>query len=198
MEKVILTQEQAEHIELVKSERNIETVIGNVFFNKRKYRRENSINDVIESIGLEKMLKAIYIGYEVEPEFKVGDWIIDEFSGSMTIIENAGYANDLNNCRNNIRKATKEEIAKEKQRRWWAKHDRDVWELKKGDIIEKLYTPLNLKVREITGVDDQFIYARGFEVERIFKINTNTTQIDANYKVICFFEDRKDIPQGGR
>ena len=35
----------------------------------------------------------------------------------------------------NIRHATSEEIAEEKQRRWWSERGRDVWELKVLDKI---------------------------------------------------------------
>src|SRR5699024_11169044 len=52
----------------------------------KKYERHkivekyNSIAcDYKNEMDLDTLIKALYIGYEVEPEFKVGDWVVHEF-----------------------------------------------------------------------------------------------------------------------
>ena len=173
MGKVRLTQEQADAIEGIKEYQR-------KLLNSGEHRIMEEFKD-LRSLTTDEFMDALYIGYEVEPEFKVGDWIIDEFSGSMTIIENAGYANDLNNDSNNIRKATKEEIAKEKQRRWWAKHGRDVWELKTKDVLK-----FGKRILVVTNVDHNKVYFK----EDGWHYLSN---LDESWSVICFAEDRKDI-----
>jgi|SRR5699024_336258 len=198
MEKVKLTQEQAEAIEerLKFSHKKHEIV--------RCTATKGWVGDTpMKDIPLDKIIRALYIGYEVEPEFAVGDWVISKkdkigIPGQITEFEYDKYwednfadygINSMYRARlSNLRHATPEEIAKEKRRAWWAKHGREVWELKRGDVIEKLCTPIDFEAWEITGTDEHYIYAKGYN-----KINPKTTQMGANYKVVCFAEDRKDI-----
>jgi len=182
MEKVKLTQEQVSAIN------NCRNIVGDEMLIEMQVNRRNSPWrnkwNAINELDLLTLVDALRIGYEVEPEFKVGDWVIDEFSGSMTIIENAGYANDLNNCRNNIRKATKEEIAKEKQRRWWAKHGRYVGEYKENDVVTSRHTKEILYLKE---VDNERYYLSDNSVYR------DKEEMLNHYLIVCFAEDRKDV-----
>src|SRR5690625_3914269 len=85
-----------------------------------------------------------------------------------------------------LRHATLDEIEEEKERRWWAKHGRDVWELKKGDVIG-----INIKTITINEVreDGYITYFDGLGSERIYRIDSLKS---GGYKIICFAEDRKD------
>ncbi len=182
MEKVKLYKEQAEELELQKKELPIHGIVTRWLLSKRN-------NKAFESIDLDTLIRALYIGYEVEETFEVGDWVKDTSTNAVIKIKDKQHRNNINDPRySTVRHATPEEIAKEKQRRWWANHGRDVWELRKGDVIHKLCSPFDFEAWEITGADKQYIYAKD-----IHMINPNTEQMDANYKVICFAEDRKDV-----
>ena len=142
MEKVKLTQEQAKAI---KRWVNKEQLI----IAKASGLLEHSIDESIAELTMEQLVKALYIGYEVEPEFKKGDYVMvkwknrekEEFYrvvsidpwGSIHIETLDGSPNSSGH--ENTRHATPEEIAAEKERRWWKKHGRDVWELRKGDVL---------------------------------------------------------------
>lgn len=198
MSKVKLTREQAEALEEVMKDRTKTSLIresANPFMSAGGYMCEKN-HIVFNEIDLETLIKALYIGYEVEETFKVGDWIVTKDGMVAEIIDVcmfhkdsvALYEVDGRHSFATLRHATPEEIAKEKQRRWWAKHGREVWELRKGDVIEKLCSPYDFEAWEITGTDEQYIYAKDNHM-----INPKTTQMDANYRVICFAEDRKDV-----
>lgn len=197
-EKVKLTREQAEAVEAIKS-----SSLGN----------DGTILEFVRACGisnhvfhLDELIKSLYIGYEVEETFKVGDWVMSSFFGyaegralkiqqitkrkDKTYVYFSNLEAPNHNCyiEDICRHATPEEIAEEKQRRWWAKHGRKPWELKIGDIIKKLCSPYDFEALEISGMDDRYIYAKDNYI-----INPKTTQMDVNYRVVCFAEDRKDV-----
>src|SRR5690625_6736521 len=81
MGKVKLTQEQADVVEDALGfsgtrERLVEEFI--------KYRLLNDVwtaecLQVLNEFTTEKLIKTLYIGYEVEPEYSVGDWIVVDY-----------------------------------------------------------------------------------------------------------------------
>jgi len=143
MEKVKVTKAQAEAIEEYK-----EKVMG-VFDFLHDLAGTHHINSHGEEQEEEaiKLMKAFTDGYEVEPEFKVGDWIyIDECAThtnkehvrkivavnppAITLDDNWNIGLESGH----IRHATPSEIKQEKERRFWAGLGREVNEYKKGDI----------------------------------------------------------------
>src|SRR5699024_7830001 len=135
--------------------------------------------------------------YEVESEFKVGDWVVDVYEGITRIDskEKEGlwigegtltWVNYDGECYERLRHATPEEITKEKQRRWWAKHGREVKELKKGDVLIDAHNDVYVVSKNMTlielGINQSFLIS----YDRIGK---------GDYEVLCFVEDRKDIEQ---
>lgn len=200
-DKVVLTQEQADEIELQKKDfskfddivtRRILTSDINGYYNK-----------TFHSISVDDLIKALYIGYEVEPEFKVGDWVIDEeygFIGQITEIEGNSiwaYWDDDNKemriRKEDLRHATPEEIAKE--RRWWKSHNLDVWELKINDMI---YSKVTKTYDEVVFVfRSGSVNLKGTTPNDFNQYGVNTVPKEElnnhNFKVICFAEDRKDV-----
>lgn len=187
MEKQILTREQAEAL--------------NEIFEKAAFTKDELIDLYAETglyrslreLSVSELAKALYIGYEVEPEFKVGDWVYNEKAGTVARV---GERYDGGEwvwvddeeftfySVNDTRHATPEEIEKEKERRWWAKHGRDVWELRKGDLLLDNY----LKVVEVTAINDS---KTGISVNG--HSHYGMSHIKELYKIVCFAEDRKDV-----
>src|SRR5690625_658489 len=138
-EKVKLTQEQAREIERIKN-----------YFNRHEYITKfvetNGVSD--SEFHIEELVRALYIGYEVEPEFKVGDYVVNGGGRVVEILEvtcdsfvvgwiaNGKMFKESTFKHSILRHAIPEEVSKEKQRRWWAKHDRGVWELREGDALK--------------------------------------------------------------
>ncbi|WP_336822979.1 hypothetical protein [Sporosarcina sp. USHLN248] len=92
----------------------------------------------------DKLLDALRTGYEIEDEYKVGDWVIwDDRSGiaminSLHLREKDKWVSDVYDCWEDknkiIRHATTEEIKAEKERRKWAKIGRKPGEFRDGDL----------------------------------------------------------------
>lgn len=194
MEKVKLTQEQADAIKKLKAEASNKEIIymntspfGGIHLDKDK--------QTIFEMDLDELIRALYIGYEVESEFKVGDWVVT--SDFLEPIRKVKEVNDRLLVDNTgivwrdfgeIRHATPEEIAKEKERRWWKKHNREVWELKDYDLLKGLSTGLIYQVF-IYG-DDLYVATREtFEnVEQ-----DDIAALKQMFEIACFSEDRKDV-----
>lgn len=188
MEKVKITPKQANAI---KRWVNKEQLI----IAKASGLLEHSIDESIAELTMEQLVKALYIGYEVEPEFKVGDWVVPkEQNGGfrkeikpyqiLGIDDRKSWLDcDLWVYNLKLRHATSEEIATEKERRWWAKYDRNLWELKKGDLlIDKHFG----KIAEVREVEDNHY---------LIGANTSYESLDfvkRNYTVVCFAEQRLD------
>lgn len=195
MEKQIITREQAEAL--------------NEIFEKTAFTKDELIDLYAETglyrslrdLSVSELAKALYIGYEVEPEFKVGDWVFWETKSNGPIpktafkienfIKNGVYPDEWPSPYagggpipiEELRHATPEEIEKEKERRWWAKHGRDVWELREGDLLYGLYKQFyEVKSARNSGV--RFLYDKDYRSWNLIK---------NKYKVACFVEDRKDV-----
>lgn len=184
VEKITITKAQAEAIEKCVSKEDLikSKLVGLL---------EHGKDEPIAELTLETLVQALYIGYEVEEEFKVGDWVMHELSkwlGEVTRI----YEDELNVLRlgdgyiwnkKYVRHATPEEIAEEKQRGWWARHGRNVYEFKEGDLIDH-----GKIVSEVTEVRGDLLWVKMNAVA-----GTLTKECYDQIKVICFAEDRKDM-----
>lgn len=145
-EKVKVTQEQAETIENLK--RNgftDESIIES--HAKCPNGWMLSENTTLNRMSLLKLVDALRIGYEVEPQFKVGDWIVklngecfmrgEKVMKVTEVKDNCIYfgVGRYLTCRY-IRLATPEEIKTEKERRLWKSIGREIGEFRIGDMIE--------------------------------------------------------------
>ena len=193
MEKVKLTQEQADAIER-----------GIKIYGKSRIMNDHALDGWVGNLndlnGLTKdeIARALYVGYEVVPEFKVGDWVYveapkEELPNVYKIMNTERYIVNLDRLygkhkKSDIRHATPKEIAEEKERRWWVKHGRDVWELKEGDVLkENGGTSHPVVVTRENKTDDGHDRTPSFNF-----IFTEMDCIKKNFRVVCFAEDRKD------
>ena len=192
-QKVVLTQEQADAVESAKKR------YGKDQFLYEFSRMLHEISPLqftgslgpINDLALHRVAKALYIGYEVEPKFKVGDWVHSNVTGRVAKIDDRGYGEENAwvddeevNFFTDFRHATSEEIAREKERRWWNSHNRDVWELNEGDVLLYLGDPYKVKwcnshiVSFGEGATD---YEESFDY------------VKERFIVMYFAEDRKDV-----
>ncbi len=188
--KVKITQEQADAIE---KESTCTEIVILVKCHIKGWEYGN--NKCLNELSLDKFLRALYIGYEVEPEINDGDYLshiytydIGEVNGGV-VHWNSGFENDVEYINKlmisgEIRHATPEEIAKEKERRWWARHGREPWELKEDDIL--YYDKYIFAVVEVTE-----LYVKLYSGGEYSLVNWST--IKSKYAVACFSHDRKDV-----
>src|SRR5690625_2696514 len=182
MEKVKLTQEQAEDLEeALHAYEDDKDHMLNVFVRAKDTSDWGSISHFSPS----KIAKALYIGYEVELEFKAGDWVKVFWSNSNPSIHKLLSVDDefaridgdqLNKMppKDIIGKPTSEEIEKEKECRWWFRHNRDVWELREGDILTDGY-----HVSQVNNANKSIVWFRApfnkgyeyHEVKEKFKVD---------------------------
>src|SRR5690625_3798463 len=135
MTKLTVTQTQAEEIKRIK---DVDDAINGQMFNVNEA-------DPLMNLTPAELARALHVGYDVEHIFKVGDWIVTKGTKRVGIVKKIisrsgeGWLyHDLNNFGDvfdAFRHATSEEIQQEKQRRWWKKHDRKVWEFKSNDVV---------------------------------------------------------------
>lgn len=193
MGKVKLTQEKADVLEGVITRVGSNELIVGMHAGKEVPWGQGEY--VMNDFSLDTLIRALYIGYEVEPEFNVDDWVKSKHGKGIGVIKEInrmGYYTDFGLIadHDDIRHATLEEIAKEKERKWWAKHGRSVWELKIDDILVKKDTHDLLRVRNVgckeygvVGLDNRNkVYGQIYWEE-----------IMQRFKVVCFAEDRKDV-----
>ncbi|MFD2658571.1 hypothetical protein [Gracilibacillus thailandensis] len=136
----------------------------------------------------ETFVEALKNGYEVEEEWKEGDWVTDPKTGRVAQIDQRGYDGEKAwvddeefNFFMNPRHSTEQEIAQEKERRFFARHDRDAWELRKGDLLHENRASFTVDITLENSVkfeENQLIF--GWD------------KIKKNFKVACFVEDRLD------
>ena len=127
MNKVKLTQEQARMFE------NHKYAVEELL----KKRVCDNCPTSIDDMPIDDVVKAIAYGYEVEPEYEEGDWVI--YNGKVVQIVGItkGYSpitpheinfaiddDDWYDYQKIERHATPEEIAEEKERRWWIRQDK--------------------------------------------------------------------------
>lgn len=162
MEKVILTKEQADAIEGLKKGNGYKFMKTRVILN---YYNDSPILD----LTIEDLSKAFLNGYEVEPEYKKGDWVFD-FDKKEVFQLNKEQERNLIYWGSGkpVRHATPSEVAEEKERRFWKKHGRGVREVRSGDIIH------NVVLDELDEV-------------------MNTHKLEEGYNIVCFAEKRLDV-----
>ena len=137
MEKVKINQEQADKIKEWKYHTGYP---GRLLELRAQYLLTSS--KCLQSLTLDELARVIYVGYEVEEKFKVGDKVFYRTmdTGMHTIIDmQAGICNlrgsvKLTNVEtSSIRHATKSEIAGEEKRRTNKKLDEILLDLSEGE-----------------------------------------------------------------
>ncbi|RFA36207.1 hypothetical protein CAI16_05285 [Virgibacillus dokdonensis] len=189
MEKVKVTQDQADALERTGDK-------GDVLATHIKYGWVHHDNECLNSLSIDEMARALYVGYEVIPSFKAGDWIVHEQSGYIGIITKitngryvygdarqdgflAGFAQEV------LRHATESEVAEEIQRRWWKNYDRDVWELKPKDVLVAEDGGYLVEVKRVLSCGSP-LFVGGVK-------STPLDEVEEMFKVVCFAQDRKDV-----
>lgn len=149
MKKIKLTQEQADAVEEylsgVYGDREI--LVSDYVTSQESFKYSGHV--AINDLELDTLIKALYIGYEVEEDFKVGDWvtiIVDSDSNNIAYeihrlegnLANLVYNDEFRSYWpiGDLRHATPEEIKAEKERKVWAKIGREVGEFREGDAYE--------------------------------------------------------------
>jgi len=142
MEKVKINQEQADKIRGWEYHTGYP---GRLLELRAQYLLTSS--KCLQSLSLDKLARALYVGYEVEveelePQFEVEDWVIHDggiaFKLSEFQLANLGKSNGLRNYRH----ATESEIAAEKKRRMDKKIDEIILDLsdeERDRLYEKLF-----------------------------------------------------------
>src|SRR5690625_1658372 len=168
MEKVKLTREQANALESLLEDYTKEEIIKenfNPIERLREYLDDNKKNIFYIILSDEMLVKALYFGYEVEEQYKKGDWVKAKDDGRLIKLIHDFMVEEANGCKNHlIEPATEEEVSVE----WWKRNGRKHLEIKKGDILKRVST--------------------GF----IFEV-TDPNTLTGHCRVVCFAEDRKDI-----
>lgn len=153
MEKVKLTQEQANAVDSAAANYTFEESMENRLAGWNAPTRR-----CLNKLSVEELATALLVGYEVEPIFEVGDWVVIEDSknptltGKTLMITYLGKTGietrityDVSSINGNwtierntkLRHATPEEIKAEKERRVWSKIGREVGDFRLGDSYEK-------------------------------------------------------------
>lgn len=214
MSKVLLTREQAEAIEHgLTAESSIckgspSNLINLYSHNKYSFDGFSGRLRPINDLTVSKLAKALYIGYEVEETFEVGDWVVrtkelghqnfyegkifkvkridkGHLTGQRVVVDNDDNSEHVFE---NIRHATPEEIAEEKQRRWWGENGRDVWELKQGDVVMGKHR----EIHEVTADPKSHRYGC-YTMDDSFDVDKNELIEEFYWSVICFRDERKDV-----
>lgn len=182
MEKVKITKKQEEAMDLTPFDLIHDLYHGHYYY---KGTHEEQEQDVL------KVLKAYINGYEVEPEFKVGDWIYNTKAKRVAQIDHRfGNGDELwvddeefNFYHlNDSRHATPEEIKQEKERRFFNEHGRKPWELKVGDVLVKKMDNFPLVVTEVNA-----------EEITLNLLTCTRSEVKKCCKVLCFADDRLDV-----
>ena len=139
-EKARLTQEQADAIEEYKRCQRSNHYQESV--NKQRYNLY--LAKCLLDLTSSEFMDALYIGYEVEPVFEIGQWVKSTEGkgiGKIIKIDDCNYYTDFGLASSKrdmtIRHATPEEIAEEKERRWWASQGREILEFREGDVVKR-------------------------------------------------------------
>jgi len=157
----------------------------------------------IDSLPIDDVVKAIVYGYEVEPEFKVGDFVTyennygDKYTETITrqiqgFIDGENYWKEkcarFNGGKamplSRLRHATPSEIAEEKERRWWSARNRDVWELRARDILKQKIGNELAEVKEV--------HNSGYLIGK-WTCYESKEYIKKHYTVVCLAENRLDV-----
>lgn len=139
MEKATLTSEQAKVLEYLLNEQNLNP---HEVVEKRVREAVFENEEVLLEIDVDTLIKALYIGYEVDDSYHVGDWLfvftdnemfvakVIEIRNEVTVFDNGKVLHDFK-----YRQATKSEIIETKIHRKWRSIERNVNELRVDDVV---------------------------------------------------------------
>ena len=195
---------KAESLELTleKANENKDLALGWISSALHHRKPLNKKFSSLKELSVGEVARALYIGYEVEPEFKVRDWVyrvsdkkiyrVDFVTEEGLILddENLWMFNEKGNDYGkhtppeDVRHATPEEIKEEKDRRLFYRNGRKVWELRKNDILYNSW----LGIRTVFHIQDsgKVSFSEG---HREYDID----EIKESYRVACFAENREDV-----
>jgi len=187
-EKVKLTPQQAKVLEKERKSWTDDTILQQHV--ERWYLQQR--NHVLDSLHFTTLAKALYIGYEIEEPYKIGDWLyvyVHDFVAKVVEedSEYTGFDNGRKLSAFQFRKATAEEIAAEKERRKWALLGRKVGEYKGGDIVaikDELWVVTS--VDQEAGFDEIWCQSFGGEISECY----SAKDIQA---LVCPFYNRFDL-----
>lgn len=190
-EKVKVTREQADAIERRMTKTDITISV-------RQHLEGWSVqgNRPLNALSLDEFIRALYIGYEVEPEFKHDDPVMVKWKGREDedlwyVMKDLGEVVKIYNESGNfnmagydiVRHATETEIAAEKERRMFAENGRDYWELKINDVLSFPPGDVETVVKNVIGNGEKVhIFGDWEDIENVI----------GNFKVVCFAENRLD------
>ena len=97
-------------------------------------------NRCLNELSVDELARALYVGYEVEVEVEVGDWLVNNRNGLMFQIEDRQEDKDIARM-NHIRHATESEIEEEEKSRMDKKLDQILLDLSDGER-DRLYEKL--------------------------------------------------------
>ena len=114
MEKVKINQEQAERIRDWEYHTGYP---GRLLELHAKYSLSRS--KCLQSLSLDELARCLYVGYEVEVEFEVGDWVVNTCHNSIFQLEQSEVKDFFERIPvlKHIRHATESEIAGEEKSR---------------------------------------------------------------------------------
>lgn len=201
MEKVIITQDQANAIEGIRNHHRYELER----FKKNPSRFAGWLLPIKEMDVLD-IEKAFRGDYEVEPEYKVGDWVVNKNLANIGKIKNIellksgeeyfrGFwsnGSPMHCLKGNLKRhATPEEIEQGKERRWWAEQGRKPWSLRMYDC---LISKNKVKPVVVIGINTNF-----FRGETTIELNDGTEilkeDLKKSFDVLYFVKDRKDLKE---
>ncbi len=180
-EKVKVTQEQ-QH--LIDQWMDNKVGLVNIFVDRNAHK-----GSILYSFTLDQLIKSLYVGYEVEPEFEVGDFITHKLTGDIgkvtKISANAVHAdNTMGGAISGFRHSTESEIAQEIERIFWSKHGRDLKEYRIGDVVHDS----NGDIGMVTGFKESVGYA-----SLLVSVSGVGFCMRGELKLICPVEKRLDI-----
>lgn len=200
MSELYLTHEQAKIIEKIKREGSEDSAIN---YYAKVVSGELESNDILRQLTIPQLARALYGEYKVEPEYKEGNWVVYEDSKGICkiakitkVIRTLGfgdvefidqpqvYFDDDWVCRIDrvVRLATDKEVRLEQQRRIFSKHGRELWKMRKGDVIIRKGASHPTVVMRVT---DAGIRLRS---NRLITVQ----ELKEDYNVVCFVENRLD------
>lgn len=188
MEKVKITQEQHMSLKYATTHKSNQSIV--------KSRVFGDIDKELSELRLDELIRALYIGYEVEPELSEGDILFYPNIGTFAEIRNNkaywndGAVNDLEYTKElikdgEIRHATELEIAAEKERRWWNELGRQINQFKAADLVT---VDAREGVHEVVNYHD----ANNLLVTDDFASTEHLIDI-RHLKLVCPVENRLDI-----
>lgn len=193
MEKVKVTREIADAIE-----RGIKIYSKSRIMND--HEPDGWLGNLTDLNGLTKdeMARSLYIGYEVEPEYKENDWLnyltihgdlktdkVIDVSDDRVLMELSNSWVHFNNVKSH---ATPSEIAKEKERRFFAEHGREPWELKKNDILNDRRENCTVTIAKVIDKEVMTVLFTNGDWEFY-----NNIVEDSDWRVACFADKRLDV-----